>query len=393
MSYVLYTLAAICLFLAVYPFMAYPLTIAFLGFFKRSGDGRGPLSILDAASLPSMAIVFCAHNEARSIDAKLRNVSALMDQYEGESEALFYLDGCTDNTAEIARSFLEKSENKARITLVEGVERAGKSHGMNTILAKTQAEIVIFTDANVELDVACLDVAAKAFQDHRVGCICGHLFYVNSGDSATSEVGSLYWRFEEWLKRLESSHGSTVGADGSLFAIRRELFRPVPSDIIDDMYTSLGALVQGMRIIRVEGFRAQETHVTVSKDEFRRKIRIACRAVNCVRYMWPDLRQTGCLNLYQLIGHKFLRWMVIFNLVGALGFLALGLVLDGAYMLLISMIGLMAGSYLFAEFNIKPFAALREIFLAFVAAGWGLIESLKGKRYQTWAIAQSSRNA
>ncbi|MEJ0071246.1 MAG: hypothetical protein WDO24_23670 [Pseudomonadota bacterium] len=60
----------------------------------------------------------------------------------------------------------------------------------------------------------------RYFDDPAVGCVCGHLIYVNPDETATSRNGAAYWRLEEYTKRLESETGSVIGADGSLFAIQ-----------------------------------------------------------------------------------------------------------------------------------------------------------------------------
>ena len=83
------------------------------------------------------------------------------------------------------------------------------------------AEIIVFTDANVELDGNVLWELAPSFADPEVGCVCGHLIYSNPDESAMSSSGSLYWRIEEGIKQIESDAFSVIGADGSLFAIRR----------------------------------------------------------------------------------------------------------------------------------------------------------------------------
>src|SRR5690606_20814637 len=194
----------------------------------------------------------------------------------------------------------------------------------------TKAPVVIFTDANVIVDPASIRNLERYFRDPRVGCVCGHLTYVNPGASATAEVGSAYWALEEEIKQLESEMGSVMGADGSLFAIRRELFRTVPPDLFDDMFTSLSILCDGWRVVRAPDVRAFEEQAVASRDEFRRKIRIGCASFNVHRLLWPRLRRLGWLNCYKYVSHKLLRWMVAYNLgLAAALFLAWLLVAGG----------------------------------------------------------------
>jgi hypothetical protein len=54
-----------------------------------------------------------------------------------------------------------------------------------------------------------------------------------------------------------------IGADGSLFAIRRRPQRPVPNTLIDDIFISLGILLAGYRVVRAPELRACETYTGV----------------------------------------------------------------------------------------------------------------------------------
>ena len=109
---------------------------------------------------------------------------------------------------------------------------------MNVLVSKTSATIVMFTDANVLIDRSAVAVLRRYFADPAIGCVCSDLHYLSAGASATADVGAAYWRFNEWTKGLETATGSVMGADGSLFAIRRRLHRPVPDGLFDDLYVS-----------------------------------------------------------------------------------------------------------------------------------------------------------
>jgi len=162
----------------------------------------------------------------------------------------------------------------------------------------------LFTDANVRVDGDAIAAARRAFADPSVGCVCGHLVYVNPNESATASAGARYWSFDEWLKRLESDTGSCVGADGSLFAIRRELFTPVPADIIDDFFTSLSIWCSGWRVVISPELIAYERSASGSREEFRRKVRIACRAFNCHRLLWAQVVRLPAWDLYKYLSHS-----------------------------------------------------------------------------------------
>src|SRR5258708_32606825 len=108
--------------------------------------------------------------------------------------------------------------------------------------------------------------------------------------------------------------GSMMGADGSVFAIRRSLHKPPPEHIIDDMYVSLMILCSGYRVIQASDALAYEESVVSAREEFRRKIRIACQAFNVHRLIWPQLRKLDGITLYKYVSHKLIRWFTIYFL-------------------------------------------------------------------------------
>lgn len=364
-------------------FLLYPLSLILL----RQLVWKKPTA--DAAMLaqPSLSIVFCAHNESASIREKIANVLEIKHAYP-EVEVLVYADGCTDGTLDVLM------EHAGEIRVFSDDQRRGKSHGMNTLLRHAKADVIVSTDANVKIAPQGLSQLSRYFSDSEVGLVCGHLVYTNPEDSATAAAGSLYWRIEEAIKRLESDTGSTMGADGSLFAYRRELFREVPEDIIDDMFTSLSILCDGYEVKRAEEFIAYESGVTRSREEFARKVRIGCRAFNAHRFLWPRLVRLSPLNLYKYISHKLLRWFAFYFVAVAVLALVGMFVVQGYGM--VAVMGLAGGIALVGvgHFSRVKLAAIPgEVLLALAATAWGVIESLRGKRYQTWRIASTSRGA
>jgi len=378
-------LGGLALLLALHPFVTYPLSLLCLRGLQRPRPT--PSQPLPLPARPSFAICMCAYNEAAVIDAKMRNLLALRNA-EPDLEILVYVDAASDCTAEILGRYAD------RITLLVSAERRGKTAGMNCLVALAKAPIIVFTDANVMLDAGALPALRRHFADPEVGCVCGNLIYVNGDDSVTAATGSLYWRLEEMIKRLEGATGSVMGADGSLFAIRRALHHPPPEHIIDDMYVSFMILCDGYRIVQATDVRAYEKSASSASEEFRRKQRIACQAFNAHRLLWPRLRRLDGLTLYKYLSHKLLRWLCIYFLAIALLSFGLALVIAGqavAAGVLAGLAGL--GLAIGYRFPLKPFAQIFDIVSALFAVGLGLWRSLRGELFQTWTPAASVRQA
>jgi cellulose synthase/poly-beta-1,6-N-acetylglucosamine synthase-like glycosyltransferase len=376
-------LGTLCLALAAHPFVTYPLS---LWLFKPSTPRRRSEQPAAAADL-TFAICMCAYNEERVIEQKMANLLQLR-AHEPRLQILVYVDAATDRTAEILRRYQDVIE------LHVASERRGKTCGMNLLSARASADVLVFTDANVMLDIWCIDDLRAHFAAPEVGCVCGNLTYINTRDSVTAASGSAYWRFEEALKRLESRSGSMVGADGSIFAVRRELRRAPPDHIIDDMYVSLMVLVAGFRVIQVHDAKAYERSVTNAAEEFGRKVRIACQAFNVHRLVWPQLRRLDALTRYKYVSHKLLRWLCIYFLAAAALLFLAALASAGRLEWAVAAVVIAAiGAVLGARWSIKPFAQIVDLLTALAGAGLGVWRSLRGERFQTWQPASSIRKA
>lgn len=383
---ILFAASALALLLAVHPYITYPLSLRIW----RAMFGAVPVRPAPVAAPLTYAIVCAARNEGAVIQAKIDNLLKVVAAHPSHPSRIFvYSDGSTDNTASVLM------RNAQQITPVISEAWLGKSHGMNTMLAQVDADIVVFTDANVMVDPAGLASMFNAFADPEIGCVCGHLIYENQQESAAAFVGATYWAFEERLKKLETDTGSVIGADGGLFAIRRSLWTDVPVDIIDDFHTSLSVLCVGKRVVRCENFVAFERGAVLAQEEFRRKVRIACRAFNCHRYMWPRLRRLPTGTLYKCLSHRLLRWLSGFSLIASASFFLLATVLAGYWAVALAVLLVPAALWFGrAQFlPIRRFAALHNIVLAIAGTTLGVVHSLSGRRYQTWAIAASARAA
>jgi cellulose synthase/poly-beta-1,6-N-acetylglucosamine synthase-like glycosyltransferase len=146
-----------------------------------------------------------------------------------------------------------------------------------------------------------------------VGCIAGEKRVLSKdSDNAAGSGENLYWKFESWVKRMDSDLNSAVGAVGELFAIRTNLFELVENDtILDDFIISLRIAEKGFRIAYTPDAYAIETASVSVAEELKRKVRIAAGGLQTI------MRLKGLLNPFrhgllsiQYISHKVLRWTI-----------------------------------------------------------------------------------
>lgn len=383
---ILLAAAVVACLLGLWPFGPYQLSLIVarrLHRFPPTPDITSPAPVDE-----TFAICLCAYNEAAVIIDKVTDLLRLRQAAGGQLEILIYVDGASDSTAALLEPYAD------RIRLAVGRERRGKTHGMNALVAQTQASILMFTDANVRIDSDAIAVLRRYFGDPTIGCVCSHLNYINASQSATALVGDAFWSFNEWSKGLETATGSVIGADGSLFAIRRRLHRRVPKGLFDDLFVSLGVLLSGYRVVRAPDLRAFEMHTTLAFEEFRRKVRIACECMHVHIELWPELRHLNAWNLYKYIGHRLLRWIggyfllagvLLFYASAALAFGPLAAVLGVGVLLALFAAGLWA--------RIRVARTLLNVLLAFVGNAVGAWRALRGKRAIIWDPLSSTREA
>lgn len=361
--------AVFCGALFVYPYLIYPLLLKAI---PEMPVRRRAAS--EQITGGDWAILFSAFNEERTAAEKVANLERLLARYP-DLQILIYDDASTDGTCDIFSRL-------GREVVMRGETRAGKAAGMARLVASCDRRLLLFTDANVILDEKIITKATPYFEDESVGGICGHLEYLSSEQTATQVAGGAYWRLEEAIKRRESASGNVMGGDGSIFAVRRELYPDVPLTAQDDFTVTMSVVYAGRRLVVADDVIAWERLVATSSDEYRRKVRISARAVHTHLTMRQRLREMRWLDKWKYVSHKMLRWGGAFFLAASL---ALGVV---GFSLIDAGFGALAFGVVLAcavaIACVPQMRALREVFLAIAATGHGVILALRGVTFPTW---------
>ncbi len=197
--------------LLVYTHVGYPLLLALLA--RRERTPPAP------AELPSVSLVIAAHDEEDVIERRVRNVFEL-DYPRDRLELIVSSDGSTDATVERARA--------AGADLVLDLPRGGKVRAQDAAVERAGGDIVAFSDANAYWSPDALRTLVARFADPDVGYVCGQLRFV---DAAGTNMEGLYWRYELWIRSLESRLAGVTGGNGAIYAVRRQrLPRGRPAD-------------------------------------------------------------------------------------------------------------------------------------------------------------------
>lgn len=296
-----------CLGVLAFTYLGYPLVLAV----KAAGRAEPMTRIREAARTVPVDVLLVVHDAAPQLARKLDNLVAL-DYPSGQLRINVVCDGCTDATEEVARN-----HPSPRIRVFAFPERAGKSACIDRVLARLDAEIVLFTDVRQPLASNALDALVAALAEPGVGAASGELVILHPEGFARGV--DAYWRYEKQIRRLESATGSMVGATGALYAARRSAIGDVPAGLIlDDMWIPLQIAAQGYRVVFVPEAIAYDHGSPDAAAEETRKRRTLAGNYQLI-HRWPALALPwGHPLAWRLWGHKWLRLIAPWMLLSAL---------------------------------------------------------------------------
>jgi cellulose synthase/poly-beta-1,6-N-acetylglucosamine synthase-like glycosyltransferase len=295
-----------CTACVVYTCALYPLILGLLAWmWNRPLRPHGPAPT-------SVSIILAAHNEAARISARLEELIGLLDRSGLSGEIIVVVNGSTDETAELVNAY--SSDN---VRVLEFHQAVGKAAALSAGASAAQSEILVFGDVRQRWAEDVLPRLVDHFRDQEIGAVSGDLM-VESAPGVLAGV-ALYWHFEKWLRVRESRVWSMVGATGAISAVRRSLFRPIPTGtILDDVYWPLQVARQGFRVYHDTEIHAYDQLPPRTRDEFRRKVRTLSGNFQLAARLPGALLPWRNPIWWQLVSHKLLRLVVPWALLGML---------------------------------------------------------------------------
>jgi poly-beta-1,6-N-acetyl-D-glucosamine synthase len=290
----------ICSVAIVYVIAGYPLLLRWRA--RRYGQ-----PVAKSPQSKKVSILIAVHNGERFLAEKLDSVVNV--DYPRELIEVFVLsDGSTDATADIARRYASEG-----IELID-LPRSGKPAVLNVGIARSCGEILLLTDVRQVLEPESVKELVACFADPTVGVVSGDL-PMRQGIDIEEANTSLYWRYERAIRKDLGKLGSTFGATGPFYAMRREL-APVmpPNTLLDDMFMPLSAYFRGYRVIVDETARAMEYPFSV-RGEFRRKVRTLAGNYQIMR-QYPALLTTRNRMLFDFVSYKVGRLLLPWLFLG-----------------------------------------------------------------------------
>lgn len=347
-----------CLLLIVlYTFIGYPIILKF--FQKLKINKKTPYK-------PTVTLLIVAHNEENQIADKLRN-SQQLDYSKKLLQVLVVSDGSTDQTVNIAKKFSD-------VDILE-LSHGGKTKAQNEGVKLATGEIIIFSDANSIYKKSAVQLLVENFSDPLIGCACGELQYKNKGSQER-----LYWSYEILVKQLEGRCGRLLGANGSIYAVRKSLYIPLADDAISDFLEPILIYIQGKKILYIpEAIAFEEEPI----NTFQRKRRIILRSLVSLKYALPHLNPLKNNNIFfNFVSHKFLRWFMPIFLIAI--FITNLLIID-LHLFYLTIFVLQSCFYVSGLF-IKP---VKYFIIVHGAALIAIIDWFSGKKITKWSVIRS----
>ncbi|KQC12088.1 MAG: glycosyl transferase family 2 [Candidatus Cloacimonas sp. SDB] len=283
-----------------YHLVGYGLLLNFLNLFSKSHKGETHFE-----DYPTITVLCPAFNEEKVIEAKIS--SFLQLNYPADKIKMIVIsDDSTDGTNEIVNKF--SGDNN--IELVVQKPRRGKQSGHNLVEPDINTDYVLSTDANSIFAPDSVKKMVRRMQSEPdIALVSGELKLIKKNGTDSGE--GLYWKYESWLKSLESKFYSIIGANGSIYLIKREYFQQINPASVDDFERTLQVIRSGEKAKYEPEAVVYEAVTEKPSEEISRKIRMITQQWFCLE------RNLFLLNLFAnfkvfflFISHKLIRWML-----------------------------------------------------------------------------------
>ena len=295
------SLAAGAVALGVWSYGVYPVVIR-----RLAARAAVQTAALPGPAPPrsSIEVIVSAADEEAVIGERVRDLLAQV--VPGRYTVAIGCDGSRDGTAERARQDLRE-----RGRVVEFAARRGKASVLNDLVATSEADILVFTDANTSFEPGAVSALVRALADPAIGAACGRLvFEPAAGGAGTPE--SAFWDRETILKDAEGRLGICLGANGAIYAARRAEIEPLAPDTtsMDDFLIPAHIARRGRRVVFAGAAAARERAARDVLAEVPRRFRIGVGAGQVLRReTWLLAAWRRPLLTLAFVSRKAARWL------------------------------------------------------------------------------------
>lgn len=244
-----------------------------------------------------------------------------------------------------------------RVRVVRGDAPGGKAAALNAGVRAARGEMLVFADSGQRFGADAVRLLVQALGRPGVGAASGRL-ELAAGEKAPALPLRLYWSLERWLRRREADVHSAIGVTGAIYAMRRELWTPLPAGLIlDDLFVPMQLVLRGQRVAFVDEARAYETRATTDGNEYRRKVRTLTGVLQLCAWLPRTIDPLRNPVWVQFVTHKLLRLLTPYWVLVCI---AWALATVGRRVGPLWLVAAMAAFVAVLQLRSRPFRALRS---------------------------------
>jgi len=273
----------------------YPLAVRALGGLRRKRigiDGVGPS--------PTVSVTIASSDDAAAIRARVADV--LETTYPLDLlELVVAIDVARGKATSAELSGLDP-----RVVVIIGDAPGGKAATLNAAVRTARHELLVFTDTAQRFDRDAIPALVEQFHDARLGAVSGMLDLPGAGGKRNAV--ERYWRYERWLRRWEARLHSTVGVTGAIYAMKRDLWEPLPAGLIlDDLFVPMRLVLLGWQVGFTERSKAHDIRRFAASQEYHRKVRTLTGVIQVCAWLPGILNPWRNPIWLKFVFHKLLR--------------------------------------------------------------------------------------
>jgi cellulose synthase/poly-beta-1,6-N-acetylglucosamine synthase-like glycosyltransferase len=258
---------------------------------RRSGAG--------APHYPSVSIVIATRGPLELVQRRISNL--LETTYPSERyEIVVGLDASLGHELDLLTADATSS-----VKVVRAAGSAGKPNALNAAVMASTGEILVLADSAQLFEREAVLELVRGFDDPQIGAVSGQLAL---SPALSRRLIGWYWRMERRLRANEARIQSAVGVTGAIYAIRRELFSPLPPGILlDDLYVPMRVVLDGFRVGFTDRARATDARTFSAVGEQRRKERTLAGVIQLCSQLPSVLNPVRNPIWFQFVIHKLMR--------------------------------------------------------------------------------------
>ena len=255
--------------LFIYPYAIYPSLLFVINLFTKD---RPKQTVHTTTVDKRISVIIPTYNESQCITDRL---NSLESQNYANYEIIVVDSASDDGTADILKEYY-KNLDKARqrnIVIKFQDSRKGKANAINYALEYATGEIIVISDANASFKDNLLQVVNEFYGPEPIKTILtGTFFKTDPNGKADEGNHSIYWKYENFTKDIESRISSSVAAVGELIVFQKHWNLRFPENCIsEDLCFALESIKAGFRIHFNKNLLVWEPNPVSFQDDLTQK--------------------------------------------------------------------------------------------------------------------------